>query len=219
MAPKIDGNSGAVFDELLQHYESKIGALKQTRAALEQLSVTPPQSPGDTGDMQTRAMLALELFQEMIDDMALGVVFEAHYEMKQLTGVCAVCNTSAEVSTMLDADAGIACRRWRYAFYNIEMLSLAWGLWAQVVGAGLDEAGAQQGGEAFECPSCQRAFPAARFAAHMDKCMGLSSRRAATRSRSTVNSASSTPAQGGYESSSSSTDRRRRPKASKRARR
>ncbi|KAJ1752767.1 hypothetical protein LPJ55_000851 [Coemansia sp. RSA 990] len=183
MAPKTDGNSGAVFDELLQHYESRIGALKQTRAALEQLGATPPQSPGGPGDMQTRAMLALELFQEMIDDMALGVVFEAHYEMKQLTGVCAVCNTRCRCG-----------------------------------GAGLDAAGAQQGGEAFECPSCQRAFPAARFAAHMDKCMGLSSRRAATRSRS-GNSASSTPVQGGYESSSSSTDRRRRPKGSKRARR
>ncbi|KAJ1772870.1 hypothetical protein LPJ54_004583, partial [Coemansia sp. RSA 1824] len=49
--------------------------------------------------------------------------------------------------------------------------------------AGLDAAaGTQVGADMFECPSCQRSFPAARFAAHMDKCMGLSSRRAATRS-------------------------------------
>ncbi|KAJ2420382.1 hypothetical protein GGF47_004335 [Coemansia sp. RSA 2524] len=90
----------------------------------------------------------------------------------------------------------------------------------QCGGAGLDAAaGTQVGADMFECPSCQRSFPAARFAAHMDKCMGLSSRRAATR-RSAANSASSTPAHAaGYESSSSTEQRNRRSRPSKRARR
>ncbi|KAI7826741.1 hypothetical protein BX661DRAFT_183385 [Kickxella alabastrina] len=63
-----------------------------------------------------------------------------------------------------------------------------------------------------ECLNCQRSFPAARFASHMDKCMGLSSRRTATR-RSAVNSAASTPNYplANYDSSSEqSTDRKRK---------
>ncbi|KAJ2183482.1 hypothetical protein IW139_004679 [Coemansia sp. RSA 353] len=186
MAPKADDNSGAVFDELLVYYESKISALRQTRDSLEQTkpAVTPPESP-DSSAEPTRALLALELYQEMIEDMTMGVVFEAHYEDRQLTGICALCNTKCQCG-----------------------------------GAGLDAAaGTQAGADMFECPSCQRSFPAARFAAHMDKCMGLSSRRAATR-RSAANSASSTPAHAaGYESSSSTEQRNRKSRPSKRARR
>ncbi|KAJ2433108.1 hypothetical protein IWW46_006464 [Coemansia sp. RSA 2440] len=94
MAPKADDNSGAVFDELLVYYESKISALRQTRDSLEQTkpAVTSPESP-DSSAEPTRALLALELYQEMIEDMTMGVVFEAHYEDRQLTGICALCNT------------------------------------------------------------------------------------------------------------------------------
>ncbi|KAJ2351267.1 hypothetical protein GGF43_004082 [Coemansia sp. RSA 2618] len=93
MAPKVDDNSGAVFDELLAYYESKISALRQTRDSLEQArpGMTPPDSPSD--EEPSRALLALELYQEMIEDMTMGVVFETHYEDRQLTGVCTLCNT------------------------------------------------------------------------------------------------------------------------------
>ncbi|KAJ2304297.1 hypothetical protein IWW54_005452 [Coemansia sp. RSA 2705] len=164
MAPKIESNSGAVYDELLEHYERMISVMRQTRSALEQAPAPGEQRP------TTRAELALELFQEMIEDMTMGVVFETHFEAKQLAGVCALCNTSGSVNPaetaavfFLDADSAVPA--------------------SVCVGAGLAVAEAEAGAlaDAFECPSCQRSFPAARFAAHMDKCMGLSSRRAATR--------------------------------------
>ncbi|KAJ2612219.1 hypothetical protein H4S08_002794 [Coemansia sp. RSA 1365] len=184
MKPKTEGGDSAVFDELLQYYDSKIDMLRLARNSLETAkpAITPPSSPGDSdSEARSRALLALELYQEMIDELMMGVVFESHYETKQSTAVCVLCNTQCQLN-----DGG-----------NNNGAS----------------AGSQSSTDAFECPSCQRSFPAARFAAHMDKCMGLSSRRAATRSRSTVNSTSSTPAHpaGSYDSSSEhSADRRRR---------
>ncbi|KAJ1833177.1 hypothetical protein LPJ63_002956 [Coemansia sp. RSA 2711] len=190
MAPKIESNSGAVYDELLEHYERMISVMRQTRSALEQAPAPGEQRP------TTRAELALELFQEMIEDMTMGVVFETHFEAKQLAGVCALCNTrqvsglGSETAAVffLDADSAVPA--------------------SVCVGAGLAVAEAEAGAlaDAFECPSCQRSFPAARFAAHMDKCMGLSSRRAATRSRpaAVAASAASTPVPAGYESSGGS---------------
>ncbi|PIA17617.1 hypothetical protein COEREDRAFT_85891 [Coemansia reversa NRRL 1564] len=233
MKPKTEGGDSAVFDELLQYYDSKIDMLRLARNSLETAkpAITPPSSPGDSDtETRSRALLALELYQEMIDELMMGVVFESHYEAKQSTAVCVLCNTQCQLN-----DSGNGNNN----------------------GA---SAGSQGSTDAFECPSCQRSFPAARFAAHMDKCMGLSSRRAATRrwrqtrdheqypnptqpnptfckahvlytdhmilngrkrsgdcfatcSRSTVNSTSSTPAHpaGSYDSSSEhSADRRRR---------
>ncbi|KAJ1849362.1 hypothetical protein LPJ70_000518 [Coemansia sp. RSA 2708] len=160
MAPKIESNSGAVYDELLEHYERMISVMRQTRSALEQAPAPGEQRP------TTRAELALELFQEMIEDMTMGVVFETHFEAKQLAGVCALCNTRYE--------------RWQVSGLGSETAAVFF-LDADRAGLAVAEAEAGALADAFECPSCQRSFPAARFAAHMDKCMGLSSRRAATR--------------------------------------
>ncbi|KAJ2717167.1 hypothetical protein H4R19_000111 [Coemansia spiralis] len=180
---KGDGSSGmAVFEELLQHYEGRIGALRQARESLE--LARPAGAAG--GAARSRAALGLALFQEMVDELAMGAVFETHSEARQGAALCMLCNTQCQ---------GGGC--------NVLLLPPPPPL------AGL----AGPGADAFECQSCQRAFPAARFASHMDKCMGLSSRRAATRSRSAANSAASTPVQGAgsYDSSSEhSADRRRR---------
>ncbi|KAJ2784467.1 hypothetical protein H4R18_001089 [Coemansia javaensis] len=205
MKVKAEGDGAAAFDELLQHYESRIGALRRARESLEAAkpAITPPASPGSAGEEEPRcrALLALALFQEMVDDMAMGVVFETHCEAKQDAAVCPLCGTRCQGGGR-DLQPQPAQQA-----------------------AGAEAAGA----EAFECPSCQRSFPAARFAAHMDKCMGLSSRRAATRSRSAAGSSSAAPtpmlagAAGSCDSSSehsATADRRRRAQpAAKRARR
>ncbi|KAJ2034342.1 Ataxin-7-like protein 3 [Coemansia sp. S16] len=174
-----------VFEELFKYYETKIDALKQTRDALASAqmgsgtsgnSSSSSSSSGhgsdDAGSSKwSRALLAMELFAEMIDDMMMDVVFETHLEAKQ-------CASASNV--------------------------------VQVDGIAADGSSPGVAADLFECPNCQRPYPAARFASHMDKCMGLSSRRAATRS------AASTPSYppASYESSSEqSMDRKRKPAA------
>ncbi|KAJ2160163.1 hypothetical protein GGF46_002476 [Coemansia sp. RSA 552] len=177
---EINSNGPAVFEELLQKYEARIAALRQTREAL---TSTDPEHSGASDDDDddddgggsddggkppySRALLTLELFQEMVDDMTMDVVFETHCEAKQLAAVCALCGTrcrcgGAALSPQPDNEAA---------------------------------------SDAFECPNCQRSYPAARFAAHMDKCMGLSG----------ATSAASTPVQGYESSSEQSGGGRRRP--------
>ncbi|KAJ1814153.1 hypothetical protein LPJ56_004934 [Coemansia sp. RSA 2599] len=142
----------------MRFYESRIEALKSTRDALETAKpvLTPPSTPPDSGgssgdglQTRSRALLALELLTEMVDDLTMDVVFETHFEAKQSIAVCSNCNTRCQSKTVS----------------SIQALS----------------ANADAGADMFECVNCQRAFPAARFASHMDKCMGLSSRRTATR--------------------------------------
>ncbi|KAJ2800577.1 hypothetical protein H4S07_005148, partial [Coemansia furcata] len=86
-----------VFEELLKYYENKIDALKQTRDALASAhtgggasgnSSSSSSSSGHGSDdagisKWSRALLAMELFAEMIDDMMMDVVFETHFEAKQ----------------------------------------------------------------------------------------------------------------------------------------
>ncbi|KAJ2734351.1 Ataxin-7-like protein 3 [Coemansia sp. BCRC 34962] len=180
-----------VFEELLKYYESKIDALKQTRDALESAhtgstssgnsSSSSGHGSDDAGSSKwSRALLAMELFAEMIDDMMMDVVFETHVEAKQCASSCAVCSTQCQ------SDANVV----------------------QMDVTAADGSSPGVAADLFECPNCQRPYPAARFASHMDKCMGLSSRRAATRS------AVSTPSYpaASYESSSEhSMDRKRKP--------
>ncbi|KAJ1994587.1 hypothetical protein EDC05_001504 [Coemansia umbellata] len=189
----------AIFDELLRYYDSKISALRQTRESLEDSKpvLTPPSTPRGGGESDSvnaiqkhprnRAMLSLELLADMVDDMAMGIVFETVFEAKQSVGIYSLCNTR--------------CR------CGVSSTSFSTG------DAGADGPSSQEAiSDMFECPNCQRSFPAARFASHMDKCMGLSSRRAATR-RSAANSAGSTPsnALANYDSSSEqSADRKRK---------
>ncbi|KAJ2703904.1 hypothetical protein FB645_003724 [Coemansia sp. IMI 203386] len=200
MKQKPDANSGSsgpggadkkphnpAYDELMRFYENRIAALKNTRDSLESAKpvLTPPSTPpgsGGSGELQTRsrALLALELLTEMVDDLTMDIVFETHFEAKQSIAMCSNCNTRCQSKT--------------------------------VSGIQASSASADAGADMFECANCQRSFPAARFASHMDKCMGLSSRRTATR-RSAANSAASTPSYplANYDSSSEqSADRKRK---------
>ncbi|KAJ1800942.1 hypothetical protein LPJ59_000697 [Coemansia sp. RSA 2399] len=192
----------AIYEELLEYYNSKIDALRQTRDALEATKpiLTLPSTPpaDDDGDHETavrqqqqrnRVFVSLELLADMVDEMAIDIVFETFFEARRGVGVYTMSNTSCDC----DGAAGA--------------VSVA-------ENADSDTHSSQgNGADLFECPSCERSFPAARFASHMDKCMGLSSRRTATR-RSKANSAGSTPGQAaaGYDSSSenSTADRKRR---------
>ncbi|KAJ1722374.1 hypothetical protein LPJ53_003205 [Coemansia erecta] len=198
MKLKAEGNMGgtgkadkksptAAYEELMQFYENKIEALKNTRDALDNAKpvLTPPSTPpggsssgSSRNELQTRsrALLAFELLTEMVDDLTMDIVFETHFQAKQSIVTCSCCNTKCQskiISSIQEANA------------NIDNTT-----------------------EAFECLDCNRSFPAARFASHMDKCMGLSSRRTATRS------AASTPNNPptNYDSSSEqSADRKRKP--------
>ncbi|KAJ2753686.1 hypothetical protein GGH94_003646 [Coemansia aciculifera] len=185
-----------VFEELFKYYETKIDALKQTRDALASAQMGSSASGNSSSSSSnsghgsddaesskwSRALLAMELFAEMIDDMMMDVVFETHLEAKQCVSACAVCSTRCQ------SDANVV----------------------QVDGIAADGSSPGVAADLFECPNCQRPYPAARFASHMDKCMGLSSRRAAT--RSAVSTPSYPPAS--YESSSEqSMDRKRKPAA------
>ncbi|KAJ2684985.1 hypothetical protein GGH99_003888, partial [Coemansia sp. RSA 1285] len=145
--------------------------LCQTRDALEDTKpmLTTPNTPPADGDgdgdleiaarqqqQRNRAFVSLELLADMVDDMAINIVFETFFEAKQGLGVYSMCNTSCDCDT---ASASNAAEN-----------------------ADSDAHSSQGGGsDLFECPNCERSFPVARFAAHMDKCMGLSSRRTATR--------------------------------------
>ncbi|KAJ2000759.1 hypothetical protein GGI04_004020 [Coemansia thaxteri] len=145
------------FEELLKQYDTKIDALRKARDALKTAPPASPPADGGSDDAAggvrwSRALLTIELFCEMIDDIMMDVVFETHFEAKQCASVCAVCNTRCQ------SDAALA------------------------EAAAADGPSSQPAApDLFECPCCQRPYPAARFASHMDKCMGLSSRRAATR--------------------------------------
>ncbi|KAJ2721516.1 hypothetical protein GGI07_003916 [Coemansia sp. Benny D115] len=189
------GPGAAIFEELVRFYDSRISALKQTRDAMEEAKpvLTPPDTPGGGSDesgtsqthMRNRALLAMELLVEMIDEMTLDLVFETHFELKQSMAICSLCNSRCQSKIL-----------------------------AALQPAGADASGAA---DMFECGNCQRSFPAPRFASHMDKCMGLSSRRTATR-RSAIDSAASTPSNllASYDSSSEqSTDRKRKLGAAK----
>ncbi|KAJ2217254.1 hypothetical protein EV179_000721 [Coemansia sp. RSA 487] len=188
----------ATYEELLEYYNRKIDALRQTRDALEDtkpmlaLPSTPP-ADGD-GDLQiaarqqqqrNRAFVSLELLADMVDEMTMDIVFETFFEAKQGVGVYTMSNTSCDCDKPLEIPKTVSA---------VNMTE----------NADSDAHSSQgSGSDLFECPNCERSFPAARFASHMDKCMGLSSRRTATR-RSTANSAGSTPGHAvtNYDSSS-----------------
>ncbi|KAJ2549915.1 hypothetical protein EV175_004261 [Coemansia sp. RSA 1933] len=158
----------AIYEELLEYYNSKIDALRQTRDALEDAKpmLTLPSTPPSDSDQEivvqqqqqrNRAFVSLELLADMVDEMAIAIVFETFFEARRGVGVYTISNTSC------DCDA----------------------LGAVSVAENTDSdthSSQGNGSDLFECPSCERSFPAARFASHMDKCMGLSGRRTATRS-------------------------------------
>ncbi|KAJ1851059.1 hypothetical protein LPJ73_003177 [Coemansia sp. RSA 2703] len=112
MKPKAEGSTGstskadrksstAAYEEMMQSYESKIEALKQTRDALDNAKpvLTPPSTPpsgsSNMDGLQTRsrALLALELLTEMVDDLTMDIVFETHFQAKQSIVTCSCCNT------------------------------------------------------------------------------------------------------------------------------
>ncbi|KAJ2236968.1 hypothetical protein IWW45_001367 [Coemansia sp. RSA 485] len=94
------------YDELMRFYENRIAALKNTRDSLESAKpvLTPPSTPpgsGGSGELQTRsrALLALELLTEMVDDLTMDIVFETHFEAKQSIAMCSNCNTRCQSKT------------------------------------------------------------------------------------------------------------------------
>ncbi|KAJ2677545.1 hypothetical protein GGI25_003065 [Coemansia spiralis] len=101
----------AIFDELLRYYDSKISALRQTRESLEDSKpvLTPPSTPRGGGESDSvnaiqkhprnRAMLSLELLADMVDDMAMGIVFETVFEAKQSVGIYSLCNTRSAANS------------------------------------------------------------------------------------------------------------------------
>lgn len=157
-----DKGNSPVYDELLGYYEKKIAALRKTRDTLETAKpvLTPPATPPGGQPEQAiaaagkcRALLAMELLSEMVEDIAMDLVFETHFELKQ------------RLQTTSNGT-------------HLSKQQLSSRSTGQANGSNASDSMTP---DMFGCPNCQRHYPAARFASHMDKCMGLSSRRTTTR--------------------------------------
>ncbi|PVZ97969.1 hypothetical protein BB558_004074 [Smittium angustum] len=159
------------YEQLSQVYDEHIQRLETSKSLLEGLE--PPKDES----YEYRALLAEEIFSQVIEDFGLEIIFECHKEAKQAISTCSMCLTKAYVDLP-----------------GVDIF-------------GQDPQGGQN--EALECPNCKREYPSGRFAAHMDKCMGLSSRRTATR-RAGVTSNVSTPVSSQSVDNHEETDRKRK---------
>ncbi|KAJ1824907.1 hypothetical protein LPJ60_000362 [Coemansia sp. RSA 2675] len=175
-----------VYEDLLKFYESKIDALRQTRDALESAN-TGGTTSGNTSSSNSSSGHAS-------DDAGASKWSRALLAMELFAEMIDDMMMDVVFETHLEAKQ---CASTCQSDANV----------VQPDAVAADGSSPGVAADQFECPSCQRPYPAARFASHMDKCMGLSSRRAATRS------AVSTPSYpaASYESSSEhSMDRKRK---------
>ncbi|PVU93281.1 hypothetical protein BB561_003365 [Smittium simulii] len=109
-----------------------------------------------------KVSLAEEIIDQTVEDLVLEIVFNCHREAKQSISTCPLCLTK--------------CR----AYVDLPGVDI----FGQDSSAGTNDM--------IECVNCKREYPYSRYAAHMDKCMGLTSRRTTSR-RSAATSTNSTP--------------------------
>ncbi|KAF9538997.1 hypothetical protein EC957_005975 [Mortierella hygrophila] len=112
------------------------------------------------------AGLAFEILGDLLDEIVLDVVSEAHREVKNMRTVCPICKTK--------------CRN-----YVVRAGQDIFGQNPQ-----------PSNSQTFDCVHCQRSFPAQRYAPHLEKCLGLagrSSSRAASRRMGAERAGSGSP--------------------------
>ncbi|KAG0239087.1 hypothetical protein BGW41_007930 [Actinomortierella wolfii] len=92
------------------------------------------------------ATLSFEILSDLMDELVLEVVAESHREVTLMRSICPICKTR--------------CRNYVHQ-------------------AGLDIFGQNpqtSNSQTYECVSCQRSYPAQRYAPHLEKCLGLAGR-------------------------------------------
>ncbi|KAG0283059.1 Ataxin-7-like protein 3 [Linnemannia gamsii] len=125
------------------------------------------------------ASLSFEILGDLLDEIVLDVVSEAHKDVKNMRTVCPICKTKYDL--MND----------KQPLMVVRILIL--------VRAGQDIFGQNpqpSNSQTFDCVHCQRSFPAQRYAPHLEKCLGLagrSSSRAASRRMGAERAGSGSP--------------------------
>ncbi|KAI8599540.1 hypothetical protein EDD21DRAFT_379558 [Dissophora ornata] len=125
--------------------------LRPTKRAMDKSMASRDNSDIGAASM---ASLSFEILGELLDEIVLDVVSEAHRDVKNMRSICPVCKTK--------------CRNY--------VIRAGLDIFGQNPQA--------NNSQTYDCVHCQRSFPAQRYAPHLEKCLGLSGRassRAASR--------------------------------------
>ncbi|KAG0319298.1 hypothetical protein BGZ99_005194 [Dissophora globulifera] len=139
----------ALFAKIHKDQASQLEMLRHTKRAMDRSMASRDSSDAGAASM---ASLSFEILGELLDEIVLDVVSEAHRDVKTMRSICPVCKTK--------------CRN-----YGMETLTMG------LVRAGLDIFGQNpqsNSSQTYDCVHCQRSFPAQRYAPHLEKCLGLS---------------------------------------------
>ncbi|KAI1316425.1 hypothetical protein EDD11_009988 [Mortierella claussenii] len=161
----------ALFAKIHKDQASQLEMLRHTKRAMDRSISTRDSSDIGAASM---ASLSFEILGELLDEIVLDVVSEAHRDVKTMRSICPVCKTKCRnygITSILSFDVLISSMFTSFA----------------VVRTGLDIFGQNpqsNNSQTYDCVHCQRSFPAQRYAPHLEKCLGLSGRsssRAASR--------------------------------------
>ncbi|KAG0057273.1 Ataxin-7-like protein 3 [Gryganskiella cystojenkinii] len=133
----------ALFAKIHKEQASQLEVLKHTKRAMDKsINVRDASDIGSP----SLASLSFEILGELMDDLILDVVTEAHRDVKNMRSICPICKTR--------------CRN-----YIVRAGLDIFGQNPQT-----------NNSQTYDCVHCQRSFPAQRYAPHLEKCLGLSGR-------------------------------------------
>ncbi|KAG0311276.1 Ataxin-7-like protein 3 [Linnemannia gamsii] len=162
----------ALFAKIHKDQVSQLELLRHTKRAMDKTIASSKDSSDSAA--ASLASLSFEILGDLLDEIILDVVSEAHREIKNMRTVCPICKT-------------------KYGLMDDKQPLLV------VVRAGQDIFGQNpqpSNSQTFDCVHCQRSFPAQRYAPHLEKCLGLagrSSSRAASRRMGAERAGSGSP--------------------------
>ncbi|KAG0068165.1 SAGA-associated factor [Linnemannia elongata] len=154
----------AMFAKIHKDQASQLELLRHTKRAMDKTIASSKDGPDSTA--ASLASLSFEILGDLLDEIVLDVVSEAHREVKNMRTVCPICKTK--------------CRN-----YVVRAGQDIFGQNPQ-----------PSNSQTFDCVHCQRSFPAQRYAPHLEKCLGLagrSSSRAASRRMGAERAGSGSP--------------------------
>ncbi|KAF9093496.1 Ataxin-7-like protein 3 [Mortierella sp. AD031] len=141
----------ALFAKIHKDQATQLELLRHTKRAMDK---TIASRDGSDSGAPSLASLSFEILGDLLDEIVLDVVSEAHRDVKNMRTVCPICKTK--------------CRN-----YVVRAGQDIFGQNPQ-----------NNNSQTYDCVRCQRSFPAQRYAPHLEKCLGLagrSSSRAASR--------------------------------------
>ncbi|KAF9146003.1 Ataxin-7-like protein 3 [Linnemannia schmuckeri] len=154
----------ALFAKIHKDQASQLELLRHTKRAMDKTIASSKDGPDSAA--ASLASLSFEILGDLLDEIVLDVVSEAHREVKNMRTVCPICKTK--------------CRN-----YVVRSGQDIFGQNPQ-----------PSNSQTFDCVHCQRSFPAQRYAPHLEKCLGLagrSSSRAASRRMGAERAGSGSP--------------------------